>query len=311
MLKVSNLSFAYHESNDDVISQLNFELKRGQHLSVMGASGCGKSTLLELIYGLHDINVGKIYWNEHQVLGPAFHLVPGMPQMKYVSQHFDLMPYITVAENVGKYLSNLNLKYKKNRTEELLKIVELNDYANVKAKLLSGGQMQRVAIAQALAQMPELILLDEPFSHIDSFQKNRLRRNLFNFFAENNITCITATHDKNDVLGFSDEVLVLDNGKLVQHDKTSICYQQPNNIKVANLFDECIELTQEMSLILDTKKQFVYANEWTVNNQKGIEVRLKKEYFLGHAYQYIGTYKDLEIVFFSEEKLNGIVHLSI
>ena len=95
-------------------------MDKGHNLAIIGESGCGKSTLLQLIYGLYDLDQGEIFWNENQVLGPKFHLVPGMPYMKYLAQDFDLMPYITVAENVGKYLSNFYPEEKKARIAELL-----------------------------------------------------------------------------------------------------------------------------------------------------------------------------------------------
>ena len=207
MLKVQNISFSYNEQK--TINEVSFELQSGKNLAVIGESGCGKSTLLKLIYGLYDLDFGEISWNNELVLGPKFHLIPGMEYMKYLAQDFDLMPFISVAENVGKYLSNTNSKKKKARIAELLTLVEMADFSTVKAQYLSGGQMQRVALARVLASEPELLLLDEPFSHIDNSRRNSLRRNLFSYLREKKISVIVATHDSSDVLSFSDEVIVL------------------------------------------------------------------------------------------------------
>ena len=98
MLQVSNLSFQY-VAKKTVLKNIHFSLKKGEHLCVMGESGCGKSTLLKLIYGLLDATDGTIFWDETQVLGPKFQLVPGMEFFKYVAQDFDLMPYTSVSEN--------------------------------------------------------------------------------------------------------------------------------------------------------------------------------------------------------------------
>ena len=104
MLQLQNINFCYQEKK--IIENLNFSLEKSKHLAIIGESGCGKSTLLKLIYGLYDLNEGHIFWNDIEVLGPKYNLVPGMPFIKYLAQDFDLMPFITVAENVGKYLSN-------------------------------------------------------------------------------------------------------------------------------------------------------------------------------------------------------------
>ena len=141
MLSVQNISFSY--TSETTISSVDFVLEKVQNLAIIGESGCGKSTLLKLIYGLYDLDQGEIFWNENQVFGPKFHLVPGMSYMKYLAQDFDLMPFITVAENVGKYLSNFYPEEKKARVSELLEVVEMSEFANIKAKFLSGGQMQR------------------------------------------------------------------------------------------------------------------------------------------------------------------------
>ena len=100
MLKVNNISFQYSKKTT-VLQNINFQLKKGEHLSVMGESGSGKSTLLKLIYGLLDVDMGTLFWNDIQILGPKFRLIPGMEFFKYVAQDFDLMPYTSVQENIG------------------------------------------------------------------------------------------------------------------------------------------------------------------------------------------------------------------
>ncbi|WP_297508500.1 ATP-binding cassette domain-containing protein, partial [Flavobacterium sp.] len=106
MLHVRKIQFSYRDQ--PTIHSLSFSLEQGKTLAVIGESGCGKSTLLQLIYGLYDLDEGQIFWNDQEVLGPKYHLIPGMEYMKYLAQDFDLMPFITVAENVGKYLSNID-----------------------------------------------------------------------------------------------------------------------------------------------------------------------------------------------------------
>lgn len=108
-----------------------------------------------------DWQSGEIIFEGQKLLGPKGNLVPGESQMKFVAQNYDLMPYATVADNVGKFISNINLKSKKEKVEELLDVVGLTDYAKVLPKNLSGGQQQRVAIARALAILPKMLLLDD------------------------------------------------------------------------------------------------------------------------------------------------------
>src|SRR5690606_19945398 len=192
MLYVDRLSFSY--SDFPVLSSVSFELAAGEHLALIGRSGSGKSTLLKLIYGMFDAGSGRISYKDREILGPKFHLIPGDDRFKYVAQDFDLMPYVTVRENIGKHLSNTDKNAKNARICELLELLELSPWADVKARDLSGGQQQRVALARALAQSPELILLDEPFSQLDAYHAERLKMQLFAYFKLHKITCITATH---------------------------------------------------------------------------------------------------------------------
>ena len=141
MLQVKNISFTYIEN--PVIENISFEIAKGQNVALIGESGCGKSTLLKLMYGLYDLDNGEIHYEDKQILGPKYNLIPGEDYIKYLAQDFDLMPYVTVEENVGKFLSNIYKAEKKARVQELLEMVEMTEFAKVKAKYLSGGQQQR------------------------------------------------------------------------------------------------------------------------------------------------------------------------
>ena len=136
MLQVKNISFTYIEN--PVIENISFEIAKGQNVALIGESGCGKSTLLKLMYGLYDLDNGEIHYEDKQILGPKYNLIPGEDYIKYLAQDFDLMPYVTVEENVGKFLSNIYKAEKKARVQELLEMVEMTEFAKVKAKYLSG-----------------------------------------------------------------------------------------------------------------------------------------------------------------------------
>ncbi len=292
MLQVNSISFSYLEST--IISSLSFTLEKGKTLAVIGESGCGKSTLLKLIYGLYDLNEGQIIWGEQEVLGPKFHLIPGMEYMKYLAQDFDLMPFITVSENIGKYLSNFYPEQKKERIQELLRIVEMEEYAHVKAKYLSGGQMQRVAIARVLALEPQLLLLDEPFSHIDNFRKNSLRRKLFAYLNEKGITTIIATHDSTDVLSFAHDVIVMKEGTILEQNDPVTLYQNPQIRYTASLFGDVNEVIWEGKTIL------VYPHQLKVVSQSGLKATVVFSYFRGSHYLIEAVFESQSVFFESE-----------
>jgi ABC-type Fe3+/spermidine/putrescine transport system ATPase subunit len=292
MLNVKNITFGYDKTN--VLNNVSFSVSQGEHLSVIGESGSGKSTLLKLLYGEHDLREGQILWNKNIILGPSYNLVVGYDFIKYVAQEFDLMPFISVEENVGKFLSNFFPNEKKNRINELLEVVELEDFAKIKVKNLSGGQKQRVALARAIAKDPEIILLDEPFSHIDNFKKQSLRRKLFKYLKEKKITCIVATHDKGDVLGYADSMLVLHESKIEAHDSPEKLFANPKTPLVASFFDE-------FNIIDDN---LVYAHQLNVVPKSHIKVAVKQSFFKGEYYLIESIYNDKVIYFQHDSKLD-------
>lgn len=293
MLKINLNYFSYLDAS--VLENIDFEIKKGTQMSLIGESGCGKSSLLKIIYGLLDCDNGTFFWNDIQILGPKFNLVPGMPFMKYLAQDFDLMPFITVGENVGKFLSNFYPKEKQDRIDELLNLVEMTEFKHVKAKFLSGGQMQRVALARVLAQEPEVLLLDEPFSHIDNFRKNDLRRKIFTYLKEKQITTIVASHDINDVLSFSDEVIVLKDKTILEKASPKDLYFYPKHKYTAALFCEVNEIK------IDGELQLIYPHQLQIVEQSNLQVEVVTSYFKG-KYFLIEAKLENQILFFENEK---------
>ena len=284
MLLLKNVSFGY--TDEIIIHNINFTVKTGRNIAIIGESGCGKSTLLKLIYGLYDLNHGEISYKGETVTGPAHNLIPGMPYMKYLPQDFDLMPYITAAENVGKYLSNIYPEEKQHRINELLQIVEMEKFADVKEQYLSGGQQQRIALARVLALEPEILLLDEPFSHIDNFRKNALRRNLFAYLKAKGITCIVATHDSTDALSFADETIVFKEGRILDMAPSREVYYNPKDKYAASLFGEVNEIKLELLTLTQKSDEMVliYPHQLMVDENGPLRVVIKQSYFKGSRY---------------------------
>lgn len=296
MLKAENISFSY--LNEININNVSFSVPKGSNFAVIGESGCGKSTLLKVLYGLYDLKDGHIFWDSIEVLGPKYHLIPGMPFMKYLAQDFDLMPFISVAENVGKYLSNFFPEEKQARIAELLEIVEMTNYATTKAKFLSGGQMQRVALAKVLALEPEVLLLDEPFSHIDNFRKNSLRRKLFAYLKQKNITCIVATHDSTDVLSFADEVLILKGGSAIEAGKPKTIYNHLKDKYIASLFGDVNEF------VFNGKRYLVYPHQLKVTKKSDLMAQVQGSYFRGSHYLIEAKFEQQTLFFESDGELS-------
>ncbi|HKJ06378.1 MAG TPA: ABC transporter ATP-binding protein [Flavobacteriaceae bacterium] len=290
MLKVKNISFSYPQV--EVLKNISFTASKGNYIAIVGESGCGKSTLLEIIYGLLHIEKGSVYWNDKLLLGPKHYLIPGEEFMKYLPQDFDLMPHTTVSENVGKNLSYLN-ENRENRIAELLEVVDMSEYLNVKVKHLSGGQKQRVAIAKVLAKQPEVLLLDEPFSHIDNFRKNKLRRTLFNYLKKQNVLCIVATHDVTDALSFADEIIVLNNKNIEAKGTPEEIYNNPKSAYIASFFNEINEIDGKL----------FYPNQIKIVDKSNHKATVTNTYFKGSNYLIEANLNGKTIFFENFQKL--------
>ncbi|PHS10396.1 MAG: ABC transporter [Kordia sp.] len=234
MLTVKNVSKSFDKGKSYALNNISFTLEKGKSYSLVGESGSGKTTLIRLLCGLETPDEGVISLQEQIVTSDTIFITPEKRKIGLVFQDYALFPHLSVYENVVYGISTTSSK--KNRVTEVLNLVGLNGFEKRYPHELSGGQQQRVALARALAPAPEVLILDEPFSNLDTSLKAQLRNEIFEIIKETNTTVIFVTHDTNDALAVSDEILVLHNGVLVQKESTEMIYRKPKNKYIASLF---------------------------------------------------------------------------
>jgi ABC-type sulfate/molybdate transport systems ATPase subunit len=216
-----------------VLNSINFTQKPGEQIAIAGETGSGKSTLLKIIAGLHQADSGTVVFQGETVKGPMEKLVPGHKEISYLSQHFDLAHSLRV-EQVLQYASNLSV----DAAAEVYDICHVSHLMKRKTSELSGGERQRIAIAQVLVGAPKLILLDEPYSNLDTVHKNILKSVIHQIGDVLKISCILVSHDPQDTLSWADKILVLRNGGVVQFGTPEEIYQNPVDEYVAGLFGD-------------------------------------------------------------------------
>jgi ABC-type nitrate/sulfonate/bicarbonate transport system ATPase subunit len=202
-LAVEKVSHTYRRGRQQALSEIDIEVKPGEALALVGRSGCGKSTLLHIMSGLIAPTDGKVWIDGMKVEEPS-------PSWVVMFQQPSLYPWMTVAQNVA-----LGLRFTgrsgeiASRVPEMLKLVELSDYADRNVQDLSGGQQQRVALARSLAPSPEILFLDEPFSALDAFTRGSLQRDVRRIAKEFGITLVLVTHDLAEAVTMAERAVVL------------------------------------------------------------------------------------------------------
>ncbi|MEE1951433.1 ABC transporter ATP-binding protein [Pseudomonas alcaligenes] len=208
-----------------IFSDIHCEIEKGEFVTLLGPSGCGKSTLLRCIAGLTEVDGG-------QILLDGQDLVPLSPQKRgigMVFQSYALFPNMTVQQNVafGLRMQKVGKDETAQRVEEVLRLVELHDYAARYPHQLSGGQCQRVALARSLVTRPRLLLLDEPLSALDARIRKHLREQIRAIQQELGLTTIFVTHDQEEALTMSDRIFLMNAGKIVQSGDAESLYTAP------------------------------------------------------------------------------------
>jgi len=232
-IEISNVSRSF--SGKKILHDISFSVYKNEFFSIFGKSGCGKTTLLKLISNIYQPDIGGISIINDEKYNPKIRRPTAT-----VWQSRALYPHLNVKANVEFGLKFLELTQhdKENRLDEITDLLQINNILHRSISNLSGGELQKVALARALIVKPEVLLLDEPFTGIDEFFKDELREELRNLFSKIDSTFIMVSHDVSDVTALSDRILVLEDGKVSQIGAPDELFNKPNSLFIAKSFGQ-------------------------------------------------------------------------
>lgn len=230
-IRFSHISKDYF-SGTEAVKDFNLDVKDGEFLVLVGPSGCGKSTVLRIAAGLEDITAGELFFDEKV----ANELPPKKRNVAMVFQNYALFPNMTVEANMGFALKMQRVpkKERHDRVVEMAKILRIEELLPRKAKGLSGGQCQRIAIGRALVCKPNVFLLDEPLSNLDPSMRDELREEIASLQKMMKVTTLYVTHDLTEAMTLGDRVAVMKDGELQQVDRPQSLYLSPETMFVAD-----------------------------------------------------------------------------
>ncbi|NBR15468.1 MAG: ABC transporter ATP-binding protein, partial [Crocinitomicaceae bacterium] len=275
MLEVRDIFLSYDRP---ILKKVNLKLNDKEILGLVGKSGAGKSSLLKILSGRSACDTGSVHLDGKVLPHPHSLLIPGYKEIAMVNQDFKLDPYHTVEENIRESVLHLPIQQRDKRVNTLLKLFELLKIANSKAHLISGGEQQRLAIARAISNRPRILVLDEPFGHLDSMLRLKLSSYLLKIREEEGTAIILVSHDGQDVLGLCDSICILNNGILSKKKSAESVYYDTKNPQIAQLFGPLNKIN------LDGETHFFRPDEYELSSNEGIEINFQRAVFVGGFY---------------------------
>jgi len=234
VIELKNISKSFGE--EDILENFSVEIKRHAFVTILGPSGCGKTTMLRLIGGFEMPDEGQILFDGEDITN----LPPYKRRLNTVFQKYALFPHMNVYDNVafGLTIKKVDKNIIREKVSEVLKLVNLSGFEKRSVDSLSGGQQQRIAIARALVNEPDVLLLDEPLGALDLKLRQEMQLELKKIQKKLGITFIYVTHDQEEALTMSDEIIVMNNGKIQQMGSPIDIYNEPENAFVASFIGE-------------------------------------------------------------------------
>ena len=273
-LKVNNLK-KYYSQDEHLIRDLNFSVKQGDIVSFIGESGSGKTTFLKCLAGLEKINSGSIELNGKILDNQNTFVTPNERKIGFVFQDYPLFPHLTVLENIKINLEKRFLS----KIEYILGLTNLQNLSNRYPDQLSGGEQQRACLARALVREPDLLLLDEPFSNLDSNIKLSIQEEIHKIVKETQTTTILVTHDIRDTFNISDKILIFKAGILQQYDNPVSMYCNPVNCYCAKILGDLNQVN------INDKIFYLRPEKIMVTESSDFEGEVKKCLFAGKEYK--------------------------
>ena len=280
-LKVKNL-VKHYSSEFPIIKDLSFSVNKGELISFLGESGSGKTTFLKCLAGLEKINSGYIELNGSVLNDNIKFEAPQNRKIGFVFQDYPLFPHLNLENNIT---FNLEKKYNKN-LDAILKLTGLNFLLERYPHELSGGEQQRACIARALIREPDLLLLDEPFSNLDTTIKDFMREEIYRILKKTKTTSILVTHDINDALNISDRILIFKAGILQQYDDPVKMYCEPANCYCAEILGDINKFP------VDGKIYYIRPENIKIVENSANSMYVEKCFFQGKEYKLIGRFKE-------------------
>ena len=238
LIELKDITKVFTEANEEKVAldHLNLYIRRKEFITLLGPSGCGKTTMLRLIAGFETPTNGQIFINGKDVSA----VPPYQRQVNTVFQRYALFPHLNAADNIafGLHIKKADKAAIEKKVAAMLDLVGLQGYQKRKVTSLSGGEQQRIAIARALVNEPEVLLLDEPLGALDLKKRKEMQIELKNMQQQLGITFVYVTHDQEEALTMSDTVVVMSGGRIQQIGKPQDVYNEPKNHFVADFIGE-------------------------------------------------------------------------